>query len=61
MAAALALRPGPTDARPAAAPAADSPRLPVKRVVLFSSGVGYFQREGEVDGDARVDLTFPAS
>ena len=44
----------------AAAPAADAPRLPVKGVVLFSSGVGYFQREGAVDGDARVDLTFPA-
>jgi hypothetical protein len=47
------------DARPGAAPAPDSPRLPVKGVVLFSSGVGYFQREGAVDGDARVDLTFP--
>src|SRR4051795_10398373 len=56
---ALALRPAATDARPAA-PAPDSPRLPVKGIVLFSSGVGYFQREGEVDGDARVDLTFPA-
>src|SRR5262245_3767152 len=33
--------------------------LPVTRVVLFSSGVGYFQREGSVAGDARVDLTFP--
>jgi hypothetical protein len=33
--------------------------LPVTRVVLFSSGVGYFSRSGEVDGDARVDLTFP--
>src|SRR5262245_51722506 len=33
--------------------------LPVTRVVLFSSGVGYFQREGSVTGDARVDLTFP--
>ncbi|MBX9582809.1 MAG: DUF4139 domain-containing protein, partial [Gemmataceae bacterium] len=33
--------------------------LPVTRVVLFSSGVGYFSRGGEVDGDARVDLTFP--
>src|SRR4051794_20543625 len=61
VAAALALRPGASDARPAAAPAPDGPRLPVKRVVLFSSGVGYFQREGEVEGDARVDLTFPAS
>jgi hypothetical protein len=56
--AALAFRPV-ADARPAAAPAPDSPRLPVKDVVLFSSGVGYFQREGAVDGDARVDLTFP--
>ena len=35
--------------------------LPVTRVTLFSSGVGYFQREGEVEGDARVDLIFPAS
>lgn len=34
--------------------------LPIRQVVLFNSGVGYFQREGEVDGNARVDLTFPA-
>ena len=33
--------------------------LPITRVVLFNSGVGYFSRSGEVDGDARVDLTFP--
>src|SRR5262245_32799024 len=33
--------------------------LPVTRVVLFNSGVGYFTRGGEVDGDARVDLVFP--
>ncbi len=33
--------------------------LPLTRVVLFNSGVGYFSRSGEVDGDARVDLTFP--
>ena len=32
--------------------------LPVTRVVMFNSGVGYFSRGGEVDGDARVDLTF---
>jgi hypothetical protein len=35
------------------------PNLPVTQVVLFSSGVGYFQREGEVEGNARVDLQFP--
>ncbi len=34
-------------------------QLPIRNVVLFSSGVGYFQREGEVEGAARVDLTFP--
>ena len=32
--------------------------LPISRVVLFNSGVGYFSRSGEVDGDARVDLAF---
>jgi hypothetical protein len=33
--------------------------LPIKQVVLFNSGVGYFGRTGEVEGEARVDLTFP--
>ena len=32
--------------------------LAVKRVVLFTSGVGFFQREGEVTGDASVPLSF---
>jgi hypothetical protein len=41
--------------RPPAAP------LPIAQVILFSSGVGYFQREGEIDGHARIDLTFPGS
>ena len=35
--------------------------LPITRVVLFNSGVGYFSRSGEVEGDARIDLTFPES
>src|SRR3984885_1337180 len=35
--------------------------LPITRVVLFNSGVGYFSRSGAVEGDARVDLTFPES
>jgi hypothetical protein len=62
--AAVALKPTTTDARPAApngAPTPDAARLPVTRVALFSAGVGHFLREGEVDGDARVDLSFPAS
>jgi len=33
--------------------------LPVSQVIMFNSGVGHFTRSGEVDGDARVDLTFP--
>jgi hypothetical protein len=32
--------------------------LPITRVVLFNSGVGYFSRSGTITGDARVDLTF---
>src|SRR5215469_10626336 len=36
-------------------------QLPIGQVVLFSSGVGYFQRQGTVEGDARVDLSFPVS
>jgi hypothetical protein len=34
-------------------------QLPIAQVVLFSSGVGYFQREGTVEGNTRVDLSFP--
>ena len=32
--------------------------LPLRQVVLFSSGVGYFQREGVVEGNATVQLAF---
>jgi hypothetical protein len=55
----------PTRAQPAAGPpAAEHPAgrtLPLASVVLFNSGVGYFQREGTVEGNARVDLSFPAT
>src|SRR5947208_1610940 len=61
LAAFLILRTPDSVAKPAAPnPEAAAARLPVKQVVLFSAGVGYFQREGEVEGDARIDLTFPA-
>jgi hypothetical protein len=33
-------------------------KVPVKRVVLFSSGVGYFEHQGQVDGEATVDFKF---
>lgn len=35
--------------------------LPIKHVVLFNSGVAYFQRDGFVEGNTHVDLSFPAS
>ena len=42
-------------------PKARSPQtLPIAQVVLYSSGVGYFAREGEVHDNARIDLTFDA-
>lgn len=35
-----------------------SQELPVTRVVLFTSGVGYFEHRGSVTGEASVALTF---
>ncbi|HEX3997518.1 MAG TPA: hypothetical protein VHX65_03095 [Pirellulales bacterium] len=32
--------------------------LPLTKVALFSSGVGFFEHDGEVTGDAHVDLQF---
>src|SRR5437763_12756544 len=32
--------------------------LPITRVVLYKHGVGYFEREGVVEGDAALALTF---
>lgn len=42
-----------------AAPAADAP-LPLERVVLFTSGVGYYQHAGKVVDDATVEMQFAA-
>ena len=38
---------------------AATPRLPITRVTLYTSGVGYFERTGEVDGTASLTLSFP--
>jgi hypothetical protein len=40
---------------------ADGPQpsnLPLKRVVLFSSGVGFFEHAGQVTGDAKTEMKF---
>ncbi len=42
----------------AAGPAARAADLPITRVNLFSSGVGYFQRDGAVEGEATIELQF---
>src|SRR5262249_3512862 len=36
----------------------ENAHLEIGTVALFSSGVGYFQREGTVEGNATCDLTF---
>src|SRR5262245_35614994 len=47
---------------PVAATAPAGPRemteVPVRRVVLFSSGVGFFQHSGRVNGNAATELRF---
>ncbi|HKI33557.1 MAG TPA: DUF4139 domain-containing protein [Gemmataceae bacterium] len=58
----LALKPSNSpagDPPPAAAAQVAGPSLPVAQAILYSSGVGYFQREGSVEGNTRIDLTFP--
>jgi hypothetical protein len=56
----LDARGGAGAALPPAAPVGPAaPQLPLAQAVLFSSGVGYFQREGVVEGTGRVDLSFP--
>src|SRR5437868_5458879 len=32
--------------------------LRIRKVVLYKHGVGYFEREGRVDGDEQVELAF---
>ena len=61
----LVLFPNPSASAPPSSPAPvetarpAATQLPINHVVLFSSGVGYFQREGTVEGNTRVDLSFP--
>ena len=43
----------------AVAPAAE-PALPLEKVVLFTSGIGFFQHAGQVTDDATVEMSFKA-
>jgi len=40
-------------------PKSNADALPISRVILYTSGVGFLQREGHVEGDAHLDLSFP--
>jgi hypothetical protein len=48
------------DARQAQRPArdAEAAELPIRRVILYKSGVGYFQHVGSIAGDASVAIQF---
>lgn len=41
-------------------PAAQNTEIPVQRIALFSSGVGFFEHTGKVSGSATLSLPFPA-
>jgi hypothetical protein len=41
-----------------AEPEGSKPALPISELILYSSGVGYYQRDGHVEGKAFVELQF---
>lgn len=47
-----------TTTKPAGKDQPGKVEIPVTRVVMFSSGVGYFEHNGTVDGDANATLMF---
>ena len=54
----LSIKPAGAQGTGASAAKSAEAALPLSRVVLFSSGVGYFQREGTVEGNASLELAF---
>ena len=42
-------------------PTSSADELPLRRVVLYSAGVGFFEHEGPVQGDRSIDMTFDVS
>jgi len=46
---------------PSAVPARDSIDLPVRKVVLYKNGVGYFEHAGTVNGNQRVSVDFTSA
>lgn len=48
-------------ARPVALSHTTGQLLPIKRVILYSNGVAFFERRGKVNGRAEIDLPFKQS
>jgi len=46
---------------PSAAPPRDAVDLPVRKVVLYKNGVGYFEHAGTVNGNQRVTVDFTSA
>jgi len=46
---------------PADEPAKGGQPLPLKRVILFSSSVGFFEHAGEVEGNRQIEFSFNSS
>jgi len=45
-------------ANEARAGAIDADKVPIRKITLYRSGVGFFEREGSVEGDAEIQLRF---
>ena len=56
-------KPRPTNPQPAINSTIAIPKseLPLKRVILYSNGVAYFERRGTVTGHAEINLAFKQS
>ena len=50
--------PKPTKPIPQTSASTDSSRLPVKRVVLYKNGVGYFEHSARVRGNQELAIDF---
>src|SRR5580765_2975002 len=53
--------PSSTPPRASAARTAAVPRLPVRRVVLYKNGVGYFEHLGQVRGNEDLTIDFDSA
>ncbi|MBL0871665.1 MAG: hypothetical protein IBJ18_13930, partial [Phycisphaerales bacterium] len=55
-------QPAPDSTKPALQPpAANANNIPITRITLYRSGVGHFQRQGSVIGNAQLSLKFDAN